>query len=395
MKQPTDIIPSGRLSRWRRAALVSDIHATQALFFPAAAAYGAVIPLLSMAAMTGLLPGLPSLAAGLGHAHEMLFGFALAVVAGYVTGPLPRWRLWAMFLLWLLARGLYLAEPQGGWTGLVNAAFAVLLAVQAAPRFASRAKKWRNQMLAPLLALLCASAAAVEALRRWGAPDWQHTALLEALLMLALLMLFMGGRIIAPAAAGQMQRQGGLLEARVQPHLEATLIVAMAAAVVLLPWIPALAAVALLAAAVTGAVRLWRWRLWECQARADLWGLGVGYAWLAAGLMLIAGVLAGQVGRATGIHALAVGALGSLTLGVMTRTRLQWAKYDPAQSRLIAAGSLLVTAAALLRVLAAQAGAWGWVCLWTAAVLWAVAFLGVAVKLARLKRQPGRRDQSA
>ena len=79
----------------------------------------------------------------------------------------------------------------------------------------------------------------------------------------------------------------------------------------------------------------------------------------------------------------------------MTRTRLQWAKYDPAQSRLIAAGSLLVTAAALLRVLAAQAGAWSWVCLWAAAVLWAVAFLGVAVKLARLKRQPGRLDQAA
>lgn len=386
MSLPSPPSPDTWLAHLLRTARVADIHATQGLFFPVAAAYGALIPLLSLAAMTGVLPGIPALATSLGHAHEMLFGYALAVVTGYVTGPLPRWRLWGMLCLWLLARGLYLGAHETAASGVANALFALLLAVQAAPRFATRARKWRNQALAPLLVALAAMGVVTEVLHHLNTADGQRVAVLEAILMLSLLMLFMGGRIIAPAAAGQIQRQGGELEARVQPRLEAVLILAMTAAVILTPWLPALAAAGLLVASLAAAVRLWRWRLWSCRRRPDLWGLGVGYAWLAAGLLLLAGGVPGGLNPMAGIHAITVGALGTLTLGVMTRTRLQWAKRDPARSKVILLGSLLVSAAAVLRLLATLPGLAAPALLWGAASMWTLAFLATAWRLASLQR---------
>src|SRR5690625_8011796 len=61
-----------------------------AWFFPAAALYAAVLLPLSVLSMLGLMPALPGLVSPAGHAHEMLYGFALAVVAGYLLGPQPR-----------------------------------------------------------------------------------------------------------------------------------------------------------------------------------------------------------------------------------------------------------------------------------------------------------------
>lgn len=151
-----------------------------ALFFPAAAAYAAFALPASMASMLGLMPAIPGLAFGAGHGHEMLFGFALAVVAGNQLGPTPVGRLAALFGAWAIARIAFLAAPHSIVAALAGGAFALLLV---------------------------------------------------GLLLLGLLMLFMGGRIIAPAAAGQFYRQGEDLAARVQPRIEGWLIAVMLVAV--------------------------------------------------------------------------------------------------------------------------------------------------------------------
>jgi len=61
--------------------------------------------------MSSGAPLLPAFATPAGHAHELLFGFALAVVAGYLVKRVSGRRLTRLFVLWLLARGSYLLLP--------------------------------------------------------------------------------------------------------------------------------------------------------------------------------------------------------------------------------------------------------------------------------------------
>ncbi len=76
-------------------------YAAQGLFFPAAAAYAAIAAPLSVCELVGGPPIVPGLATPAGHAHELLFGFALAVVAGFLITRTTRTRLYGLFALWL------------------------------------------------------------------------------------------------------------------------------------------------------------------------------------------------------------------------------------------------------------------------------------------------------
>jgi len=349
------------------------------LFFPAAAVYAAAIVPLSVQAMTAAAPWIPALAGGLGHARELLFGFALAVVAGYLMGKLTRRRLGALFALWLAARITWLALPGHVLAAAAQAGFATMLALTVAPKFLGRGRKLRNLAVAPLIVLLAGAALAFDlaAALTWPGP---RQVALAAVLLLAWLMAFMGGRLIAPAAAGQRSRQGEQLVARVQPRIEAGIIAAMAPAALLAldprTW-PVAGALALLASALI-AVRLLRWQLWRCRGRADLWCLGGGYAWLAAGLALIGTALLAGRSPAGSVHAVTVGALGTLTFNVMLRTQLQRGGGDPARERLLPVGTILIAVAAALRLLAAPTVAGRETLLAMAAAAWCLAYVLLA-----------------
>jgi hypothetical protein len=124
-----------------------------------------------------------------------------------------------------------------------------------------------------------------------------HTAPTVAVLLFAMLLLFMGGRIIAATVAGQFHRQGDRPVARVQPRIESALLAIMAAAAAASavgprPPFAAVAAASLIAAGVLAGVRILRWRLWALRGRPDLLCLAAGYAWLALGLILYGAALA-------------------------------------------------------------------------------------------------------
>ena len=301
----------------------------QRTFYPAAALYAALVLPASVLAMGARGP--------LWHAHEMLFGFALAVVAGNQLGTLAGWRLYLVLASWAAARAAFVAEPWSLAASTLNITFAALLALHAAPRLFGAAKKWRNLSLPATLVALCVSAVAFH---------FRPGFLVTTVLLFALLMLFMGGRLIAPAVAGQLERQGVRLGPRVQPRIEGALIVAMALAVVsssfsnLQFFLSAFCVVA----GVLAAVRLWRWRLWALRGRLDLLCLASGYAWLALGL-----VLYGLFRNTIALHFITVGAVGTLTFNVMALAWLLRGRRDPARSRIILWGTLLIAAAALLR----------------------------------------------
>jgi uncharacterized protein involved in response to NO len=308
------------------------LPAAPGLFYPAAALYAAIVLPLSVFWMPQW------------HPREMLFGFALAVVAGNQLGAAPAPRVRLLFALWLAARLAALALPAMAVSALANGVFALALAAQAAPRPRAAAKKWRNRALPAIVVGLCVAAAALQ--------------VRAAVLLFAALMLFMGGRIIAPMVAGQLERQGTRLGTRLQPRLEGALIVVM---VLSLLWTPLCAV-----AGAIAAVRLARWRLWALRGRADLLCLASGYAWLALGLAAFGSAAA--IGRyeSQAVHLITAGAIGALTLNVMALSWLRSRRRDPAREPLIVAGTALVAAATVLRAgFAYYAGA---------ALCWSLAF---------------------
>lgn len=206
-----------------------------------------------------------------------------------------------------------------------------------------------------MLTALCAAAIAWQIARYTSADGFMQAMARAALMLFALLMLFMGGRIIAPAVAGQLYRQGEQLDARVQPRMEAALIIAcgIALGALIVPRAQPLAAAAAAAAGVLAAIRLARWRLWAVRARPDLLCLASGYGWLALGLLAFGAWLAGGGHESIAIHLITVGALGTLTLNVMAMSRLLRARGAPDDSSVSVWGTALIAAATAFRILGA------------------------------------------
>ncbi len=347
------------------------------VFYPAAALYAVLALPLSVAGMAGPDASLAGLRQPAGHAHEMLAGYALAVVAGHQLGAVRPRVVAALLALWLCARVAFLVAPDALWAGLANAAFAGALAWRMVPRLVGAAKKWRNRALPGTLAALCVTAALLPFVPPGGGPSMAGPPVLVLLALFALLMLFMGGRIVAPAIAGAFYHQGLNLEARVQPRIEAALLVAGFVTPIALA-LPGGRALAAASAGISGAlalVRLARWRLWVVQGRPDLWCLAAGYAWLGLGLVALGAALATGRHTLAALHVVTIGALGTLTFNVMATSWTLRARRGLADVRLVVAGTVLLALATAARVIGAIGGAAPWAWLTAAAAAWSAAFV--------------------
>jgi uncharacterized protein involved in response to NO len=331
-------------------------------FFLGAALWAVLAMLLWIGSLAGswqLAPGYGALA---WHAHEMLFGYASAVVAGFLltavpnwTGRLPvtGWRLALLFSLWCLARIAFVAT---GATGvlpavLIDSAFLpCLLVVMAREIVAGR--NWRN--LAPLILVGLLGAANIgfhaEVLIA-GAPDVSMRVGVGALIGLIMLV---GGRITPSFTHSWLLRTGS-------PHLPApfgrvdkvTLIIS---GVALALWIAAPAMLAtgilFLAAAAAQAGRLWRWGGIHARREPLVLILHLGYAFVPLGFLLgaVSILLPGSLAGTASLHAWTVGAVGLMTLGVMTRATRGHTGHDLAASPITVAIYGAMIAAALLRI---------------------------------------------
>lgn len=296
------------------------------------------------------------------HAHEMLFGFAMAAVAGFLltavpnwTGrmPLNGWPLAALAGLWLAGR---LAVAFGDRLGAAAAAALdlafplVLLTVIL--REVATGRNWRNlPVCAALAALLLANLLMhLEPLDIAASAALGHRL---GIATLALLVSLIGGRIVPSFTTNWLKRQGA-------PSLPApfgTLDKAALALTVLamLAWVasphwPPVGAL-LLAAGAAQAARLARWRGHRTLAEPLLWVLHLGYGWLALGVALLGvDALAGSFGAH--LHALTVGCFGTMILAVMTRATLGHTGRALTAGPSTTASYVLVTVAAVLRVAA-------------------------------------------
>ncbi|MBY6219873.1 NnrS family protein [Marinobacter hydrocarbonoclasticus] len=348
------------------------------LFFPAASLWAAaVVPLSIYAVLAG--SGWPPGLIGAGHGHELIFGFALALIAGYTLGPQP-WRvLVPLFGLWLAARLAWLLAPETLFAQLLSPAFALLLAWHVVPRFQA-AKKWRNKIAGPLILVLCLMAL-IYFLTQAGLPLPDTRRLLQTTILgLLLLMTFMGGRIIAPAVAGTLEKRGIPLEARVQPHIEGALLVVLPIAMTLMLFSATeqLAGLLLVSASALVVIRIARWKLWHCSNRPDLLVLALGYLWLAIGAAFAGARLLTGHPVLPALHLIVVGALGTLSGSVMLRLAWQRARRTFPPAWQVIAIAILVAAATISRYLAGATPYSQPLLLWFSAGCWTLTFGGIA-----------------
>ena len=314
-----------------------------------------------------VLPGEPYLAGPAWHAHEMVFGFAAAVLTGFLltaarawTGlATPSgWRLAALALLWVAGRALMATGPALPAI-VVDCLFlpCVSLAVSLP---VVKARNWRNLPVAAVPALLGGANlpfhldhAGLIALAR------TNGGALLALDLFALLVALMAGRVIPAFTANAVPAAKPRRNAYVETLAFGTLAVLLVAGP-LAPWLPGGAWLAGVAAAgaLAHLVRLWLWDPAATRGEPLLWVLPLSYAWLPAALILRALWLAdADVPAASAFHALGAGAVGGLMLGMMTRSALGHTGR-PLKARAVETTAyVLVHLGAALRVFVPLAGA--------------------------------------
>jgi len=346
-------------------------------FYIGSAAYAAIaVPVWVLSAQGWIeLPG--PLAPLLWHAHEMLFGFALAVVVGFLLTAARAWTgqatprgpaLGALALLWLAARLAAVGLPYPVYAALDMALLPIVAMVLL--RVLLLAGDRRNLPLVGLLLLLTLANALFHA----AALGWLAINPLQplhaGLALIVMIECVMAGRVLP---AFTMNATPGL-KLVVPRQLPAAALAATAlglASWVLLPaswWVATP-----LALAGTLHAALLRWQPLLTRGRPMLWILHAAYSWIPAGLLLLALSASGVLSESAGIHALAVGATGGLVIGMVTRTARGHTGRSLLAGRAEVAAYALVMGAAALRVLLplVAPAAWAWM---AAALAWSLAF---------------------
>ena len=362
-------------------------------------------------AALGMLAWLPMVLAGLDlpiaitprdwHVHEMIYGYATAVIAGFLFTAIPNWTgrppvsgllLLMLLLAWLGGR---LAMALSGLIGLPLAALADLLFLPLVAIVAGReivaAGNRRNFKLLAVLALLIAGNVVfhVETLQD-GIADYGQRLGLASVIGLIILV---GGRIVPNFTRNALLRAkpGRLPEPFGRFDIAAIVVSILAlAAWVILPQSVAAGAVAVVAG-ILQSIRLARWAGDRARGDALVLVLHVAYAFIPIGFLLAGtAALAPEVTMpGAAAHAWGAGAVGLMTLAVMTRATLGHTGRPLAASPGTTVVYGLAILAALVRIAAVFPSSFDTVLLQVAAVAWIAAFAGFVAIYGPMMLRPG------
>lgn len=370
-------------------------------FFLGSAVWAAIgIPL--WLAVYGGGASLPSLLPPLvWHVHEMVFGFAAATVAGFLLTAIPNWTgrmplqggpLAVLVLLWAVGRaGVLLSGLIGGYAAAVaDLAFPAAF-LGAVAREIVAGKNWRNLPMLIALSLLLIGNLLVH-LDAIGVADTAELGNRLGVATLLMLISLVGGRIIPSFTRNWLMKNRPEVSPP-RPENQVDHAVLGVTALVLVSWVVAPDAVVTawgtIIAGSAISLRMSRWQGHKTMREPLLLILHVGYGWLAAGLLLLGlNELFDLLPTTAALHALTVGAIGTMTLAVMTRASLGHTGRPPIAGLGTQVIYALVTLAALLRVLSPFAGAQMMLILWAAGASWAAAFGLFAVLYGRVLIRP-------
>lgn len=342
--------------------------------------------LFAAVAMVGWMGALEGFAwhgflpAPLWHQHEMIFGFALATLCGFLltagrawTGlPTPQgWTLALLAAHWIAARVLLFAGPAIA-AALVDATFPFVFAAVMA-RVLIAAGNRRNYFAVAVLVLLGLADVGFY-LETSGFDLWpMGSSIHAALFLLVTMVVVIGGRVVPSFTANALPLAGVIVRS---PRLDyAALGCTLASFVAALTALPAwmTAPVAALAALLHIARQV-RWAPLATLRRPILWILHLSHAWIPAGLLLLALSSLGWIAPSVPIHAFGAGVVGGMIIGMITRTALGHTGAPLRAGWPETTAYILVHAAAASRVLAGLATGYYNEGVWTAGHLWALAF---------------------
>lgn len=338
------------------------------------------------------------------HAHEMVFGFALPVVAGFLLTAVATWtgipgtrgiRLQLLFGMWLLARLVLWLMPQwwpAAW--MAEMLFIAIVIWELGTRVWAR-RQARNMLFLPVLLVL----AVLDTASYLSSADPLMASHLHfgAVWMITVFITIIGGRVIPLFTANRLGLTIGPVPAWIE-HLAVGSVIVIGLATAFFPqaggtaWLAALC----LAAGVLHLYRLARWQGWKTWRVPLLWSMHVSYLAIPLALLGQATVGDDAVAARNVIHLLAVGAIGGMILSMMSRVALGHTGRPLEVPGYIAWAFGLLLLAALIRavlpLLAAGLTLFAWR---LSAVLWILAFGCFLVRYlhiltrARVDGQPG------
>ncbi len=355
-------------------------------FFLAAAIQALLALPLWLLIFSGRLDPPPAVDPAAWHAHEMLFGYLAAALAGFLLTAVPNWTgrlpisglpLAGLFSLWLLGR---VAQLPGLLPGAPSAVLDVLFLLALAAVIWREILAGRNLRNLPICLLVTCFAAANVGFHLLAREGDAAGFLRGGIAVAALLIALVGGRVVPSFTRNWMAKRG---EAKLpQPFggfdKACLAVTAAALAFWVLQPLGRPAALLMIAAGLLQLLRLLRWRGWRSLAEPLVLVLHLGYAWLPLGLLLLglAALDPEAVPQSSGLHALTAGAVGLMTLAIMTRATLGHTGRPLTAGPATQAIYALVLIGALLRVAAPWLPFEQTAVLVISGLLWSGGFLG-------------------
>ena len=353
-------------------------------FFLGGAIWACVAMMLWIAAVSGNIDIGGEYGARAWHAHEMLFGFGSAIVAGFLLTAVPNWTgrlpvsgppLMALFLLWCAGRiALLIPDTMGVLPSVfLEAAFLpTMLAVCIREIVAGR--KWADlKVIAGLGALTLANICFHYETIAADGPDYSERLALAGLTMM---IVIVGGRMLPSFTRNWLSKAGRTdFPVPYNKFDTAAIVLAIPAFMlwIVVPESPLTAGAALLAASLH-IVRLGRWRGWTTCGEPLVVVLHLAYGLVPAGLLAIAASAAQVIDGTSAIHVLTVGTVTTMMLAVMTRATRGHTGRELTDSGMTCMCFSAIFLCALIRPAAEFAPAYAILAYSVAAALWIGAF---------------------
>jgi uncharacterized protein involved in response to NO len=333
--------------------------------FLAAGAWSALAVAIWLAALMGVMEIPSALDPMTWHAHEMMFGFALAAVGGFLLTAIPNWTgrepvsggaLGLLALAWLAGRAamFYSAHLGAPAAAIIDLAYPVALTAIAAREIIAGGNS-RNLPIAGFIGLMTVCNMLVHAETLGWTDDSAALGIRLAIATLAVLVSLIGGRVVPAFTRNWLKSHGD--DADPAEFGTADKLTILLTAITGIAWaiFPDRAEAGWLALACGGAhiIRMTRWHGARTLSAPLLWVLHLGYLWLSVGFVLIGlAILVPGIPTSAALHALTGGAFGTMILAVMTRASLGHAARELVAGPGTVACYALITLAAVLRIAA-------------------------------------------
>ncbi len=329
-------------------------------FFLSGASYAVLFMLYWTSGLHGLTPLGSGLHTVFFHVHELVYGFAGAIIAGFLLTASANWTgtrglhgrpLQILFGLWLLGRVGMWAALWGmgrGWVWLAALFFPALIIALTPTLW--RGGKWNNTALIGWLSLMSIGQMGYLLETSWIAMGWGRKGLYLGLHCVLFLLVMIGGRVIPYFTKNALQApdidkwewmdRAGLLG----------LITYIASMLIWDQSHPITSATAFFAG-LTNLLRMWTWGSWRTRSKPILWILHLAYLWIITGFFLhSASIWTSAISPSAYIHAFTVGGIGCFVLGMISRVSLGHTGRPLQIARPIVIAYGLILLAASLRV---------------------------------------------